>query len=173
MHKLLVVSLLAAALVAAGCGTKTVSDTGANGQTTTRTVPNVHFAKTKFLLHAGLAFGAFHRYIEKPLRNGSFKSGAPGQKKAIAKAAAAGLFIYHELKQARDAALSSDLLRRQVVNRLDAAINKIKSLASSLKSGAISPGDIVGASGALGALKSAAGTAGADIKDAPGPIPGL
>ena len=73
----------------AGCGTKTVTQTGANGAVTTRTVPNVHFAKTKFVLHMGLAFGAFHRYVYKPWKSGSFSSGAKGRVKAILKAGTA------------------------------------------------------------------------------------
>jgi len=36
--------------------------------------PHVHLAKTKFVLHAGLAFGAFHRYIYEPFRSGAFTS---------------------------------------------------------------------------------------------------
>src|SRR4051794_37286198 len=92
---------LGAGLVA-GCGdkTKTVTEKGANGQITTRTVANVHFAKTKFLLHSALAFGAFHRYIYKPLRAHGFSSGAPKRKRTIFKAGLAAVFIVHELKQA-------------------------------------------------------------------------
>ena len=55
-----VVFVLAASTVAAaGCGssTKTISQTGASGEVTTKTVPNIHFAKTKFVLHMGLASG--------------------------------------------------------------------------------------------------------------------
>ena len=33
------------------------------------------FAKTKFVLHAGLAFGAFHRYLYKPYKNHAFSKG--------------------------------------------------------------------------------------------------
>ncbi|MEV7908560.1 hypothetical protein AB0P04_43915, partial [Streptomyces anulatus] len=33
------------------------------------------FAKIRFALHAGLALGAFHRYIYKPLRSGGFMAG--------------------------------------------------------------------------------------------------
>jgi hypothetical protein len=78
--------LLVGTLALAGCGnaTKTVSSTGPNGQATTQTVPNVHFAKTKFVLHAGLAFGAIHRYIYKPLRAGALRSGTPGRVKVLA-----------------------------------------------------------------------------------------
>lgn len=170
MRRLLTLILIAGLLVgAAGCGTKTVTDTGPNGQVTTRTVPKVAFAKTKFLLHTGLAFGAFHRYILKPLKAGTFKSGADGRTKAFVKAAAAALFAYHELNQAHDAALSSDLLRRKVVNPLESVIAKIKGLPAALKGGDAK--DILGASGGLDALKSAAGGAGANITDRNAPIP--
>ena len=74
LRRIAIVVLLAGTLAFAGCGSamKTVSSTAANGQVTTQTVPNVHFAKTKFVLHAGLAFGAVHRYIYKPYRSGGF-----------------------------------------------------------------------------------------------------
>ena len=84
--------LLPAALLASGCGkdTKTVTATNASGQTTTRTVPDVKFAKTKFVLHTGLAIGAFRRYIYKPWKAGTLKQGADGRTAALVKAAAAG-----------------------------------------------------------------------------------
>lgn len=170
-RSILVVLLAVSVLAAAGCGSKTVTDTGPNGQTTTRSVPNVHFPKTKFLLHAGLAFGAFHRYIQKPLRAGTFRSGAPGRKKAFVKAAAAALFAYHELKKARDAAESSDILRRKVVNPIDGVLAKIQGLGSSLKSGSASSSDITGAAGSLDSLKSTAAGAGAKIQDRSAPVP--
>src|SRR5579862_4715383 len=55
-----VVALACAALAGTGCGSskKTITETNAAGVVTTKTVPNVHFAKTKFVLHMGLAFGA-------------------------------------------------------------------------------------------------------------------
>lgn len=158
--------LLVGTLIFAGCGssTKTVSNTGANGQVTTQTVPNVHFAKTKFLLHSGLAFGAFHRYIYKPLRAGALRSGAPGRVKVLLKGAAATIFIVHELRLAHDDALSSDLLR-PLANKISAVGNKIGGLAGSLKNGSINPADILSASGAADALSSASGGLGAGIKD--------
>ena len=61
--------LLVGALGLTGCGTKTVTNTGANGQSTTQTVPNVHFAKTKFVLHMGLAFGAILMLAQLPVPN--------------------------------------------------------------------------------------------------------
>src|ERR1700761_1772165 len=49
------------------------------------------FAKTKFTAHAALGFGAFHRYIYKPYRAGTFRSGAHGRLTTFAKAALAAL----------------------------------------------------------------------------------
>src|SRR6266851_1092836 len=99
MQRLITVSvvliLAVAALSSSGCGssTKTISQTGANGVVTTRTVPSIRFAKTKFAIHAGLAFGAFHRYIYLPLRAGVLRSGASGRVKTLLKAATAAVFI--------------------------------------------------------------------------------
>jgi hypothetical protein len=156
--------LLAGALGLTGCGTKTVTNTGANGQATTQTVPNVHFAKTKFVLHMGLAFGAIHRYIYKPLRNGALRSGAPGRVKVLLKGAAAATFAVHELKIAREDALASDLLR-PLVNKMDALRTKLTGLVSKLKNGSVNPAAILSSSGAANALGSASSGLGVGIKD--------
>jgi len=158
--------VLAIAAFAAGCGssTKTVSETTANGQVTTQTVPNVHFAKTKFVIHVGLAFGAFHRYIYKPLKAGAFKSGAPGRVKALVKAAAAAIFAVHELKVAHEDALSDSHLR-PIASKVDALGSKLGSLGSALKGGSLNPADILGSAGAVDALGAASGGLGAAIKE--------
>src|SRR5215472_5345536 len=36
-----------------------------------------HLAKTRFLLHAGLAIGAFRHFVYVPFKAGKFSSGAP------------------------------------------------------------------------------------------------
>jgi hypothetical protein len=149
---------------AAGCGTKTVTQTGTNGAVTTKTVPNVHFAKTKFVLHMGLAFGAFHRYIYKPLKSGAFSSGARGRIKAILKAGTAALFAAHELKTARDDALSDDHLR-PLAEKVEALLNRLTSLGSSLKSGSLDPTALLGAAGAVSSLGAASSGVGAAIKE--------
>ncbi len=161
-----VLLVVAIALAAAGCGssTKTVAETGSNGQVTTQTVPNVHFAKTKFVLHIGLAFGAFHRYIYKPLKAGAFKSGASGRVKALLKAAAAAVFAVHELKVAHEDALSDSHLR-PIANKIDALGSKLGSLGAALKGGSLNPADILGSSGAVDALGAASGALGVGIKD--------
>ncbi len=169
----LVITALGASAVGCGDDTKVVTDTLPNGKVTTQTVPDVHFAKTKFLLHSGLAFGAFHRYIYKPFRAGKFRSGADGRRTALVKAGVAGLFAAHELKVARDDALASDTLRRHVVRPMDALLARLGPLANALKGGTFDPTAITGAAGALSALSSGASQAGADIKDRSAPIPGV
>jgi hypothetical protein len=171
---LVLVVICALSVAGLGCGndTKTVTDTLPNGQVTTQTVPDIHFAKTKFLLHSGLAFGAFHRYIYKPFKAGKFASGADGRRTALIKAGVAGLFAAHELKVARQDALASDTLRRHLIRPLDALVAKLGPLASSLKGGTFDPASITGAAGALSALSSAASQSGAEIKDHNAPLPG-
>ena len=156
--------LLVSTLVLAGCGTKTVSSTGANGQVTTQTVPNVHFAKTKFVLHMGLAFGAIHRYIYKPVRNGALRRGAPGRVRVLLKGAAAAVFAIHELKIARGDALSSNLLR-PLANKIDGLGSKLSGLVSGLKTGSVPPAAILSSSAAANALGSASSRLGVGIKD--------
>jgi hypothetical protein len=172
LRRIAALVLLAGTLALAGCGTatKAVSSTGANGQVTTQTVPNVHFAKTKFVLHAGLAFGAFHRYIYKPLRAGALNSGARGRIKVLLKGAAAAIFAVHELRLAHDDALSSDLLR-PLTNKVDGLSSKLTGLVGGLKNGSINPAAILSASGATDALGSASSGLGVGIKDISSALP--
>lgn len=152
------------ATAASGCGSKTVTITGAGGQVTTRTVPDIHFAKTKFALHMGLAFGAFHRYISKPLRTGAFGAGSPHRVRAIVKAGTAALFAVHELRMAREDALADDRLR-PLAERVERLLHDLTHLGSALKRGSLDPGAIVSSAGAVTALGSASGALGATIKE--------
>lgn len=149
------------AFAASGCGSaKTTTTTNAAGQ---RVITcTIRFAKTKFLLHAGIASGAFYRYIYKPYRSGAFKKNAPGRSKALTKAAASGLVVVHELKvAARDARCDGPALRK-LAGPISAALDAVTSLK------ALAGGGGLGAIGTAGAafeqlrMKSAA--AGAVIK---------
>lgn len=151
--------LLLAAL--AGCGKTTTTTTNASGQVVTTC--HISFAKTKFLLHAGLAAGAFHRYIYKPYRAGAFKKGAPGQKKALAKALASAVFTYHELKVADGDARCDGSVLRQLANPISAALSAISSFRSVLGAGNL--GGVGGAAAALDGLVAKAGQHGVQIKD--------
>jgi hypothetical protein len=157
---LLAVLLAALGLVAGGCGgAKTTTSTNAQGQTVVSC--QISFARTKFLLHTGIAAGAFYRYIYNPWRAGAFKQGAPGRKKALAKAAASGLVVVHELRTAaRDAQCDGPALKT-LARPMTAAVAAATTLS------ALSSGGGVGSIGAAGTafehLKSAASAAGATI----------
>jgi hypothetical protein len=102
--------LLVSVLAVAGCGSSKSSSVsaGSGGANT------VHLAKTKFVIHTGLAFGAFHRWIYKPFRAGDF-SHPFSHKLAIVKAGLAGAFVLHEIRIARVDAAHSKLLSRVVL----------------------------------------------------------
>ena len=153
-------------MAVAGCGssTKIVSSAGSNGQVTTQTVPDVHFAKTKFVLHTGLAFGAIHRYIYKPLRAGALRAGAPGRIRVLLKGAVAAVFAVHELRLAHDDALSSDLLR-PLANKIDDLGRKLSRLVGGLKDGSVNPAAVLSSSASADALGSASSGLGAGITD--------
>jgi hypothetical protein len=154
--------LLAIVLVLSACGGgSTTTATNAAGQTVVTC--HVGFAKTKFALHAGLAFGAFHRYILKPYRAGAFKKNAPGRKKALVKAGASGLFAFHELKVAdRDARCDGPALRK-LGSPLTSALSALSSLKTALTAGNL--GGIVGGAALLDGLASRASQNGVTVKD--------
>ncbi len=127
----------------------------------------MRFAKTKFVLHAGLAFGAFHRYIYKPLRAGVF--GKPlSHKKALAKAALATVFTIHELKVAYAAAQSSPLLTK-LTSPITALQTKISALTAGFKSGHYDKAQINSAQSDVTNITSQSGGLGAKVKDLPVP----
>jgi hypothetical protein len=144
------------ALGLAGCGSS--SSSGGGGA-----APHVHFAKTKFVLHAGLAFGAFHRYIYKPFRSGGFTPPLH-HKAAILKAGVAALFVYHEVKIALVDARSSPLLSK-VVSPLTALQSKLNGLRQSLSAGRLDSGAINTANSTVSSIGSQSAHSGAPIRE--------
>ena len=117
----------------------------------------------KFVLHAGLAFGAFHRYIYKPFKAGTFTRGSFFKHKlALLKAGLAGLFAYHELKLAIADARASPTLSK-LIAPVNAVAAELSALGSSLKNGHLDPSSIESANGDLTSLASQAKHAGASI----------
>lgn len=175
MTRVLVALLAVLALVASGCGddTKAVTDKDSSGNEVVRTVPDVKFAKTKFVLHAGLGAGAVKRYIVDPYQEGQFKKGADKRKRTIVKAAIAGAFAVREFKLARNAALSSDVLRKRLVGPLDKMIDQLGSATDVFKGGSFNPTAIIGAAGTLATLKQLADGDGAGFAEKFIPIPGI
>ena len=137
--------------------------TGCGSSSSGGGTPHVHFAKTKFLLHAGLAFGAFHRYIYKPYKAGDFTPPS-SHKLAIVKAGAAGLFAYHEVKIALVDAQSSSTLSK-LVSPLTAVEAKLRSLGSGLHSGKLDGAGITDANSAVSSLGAKSASSGTSIKD--------
>jgi len=108
--------LLVSALVVAGCGGKSniSSSPSPGGPAVSTPAGKTSFAKTKFVLHSGLAFGVFHRWIYKPFKKGTFNHPL-SHKLAFTKGLLAAGFVLHEVKLARNDARSSRFLSRVVL----------------------------------------------------------
>jgi hypothetical protein len=100
--------LLVSVLAVAGCGSTHSSAPASGGGST------VHFAKTKFVIHAGLAFGVFHRWIYKPFKRGDFNHPL-SHKLTLAKALVAAGVVIHEVRLASADAGHSRLLSNVVL----------------------------------------------------------
>jgi hypothetical protein len=158
--------LCTVALAVAGCGSSSSSPTSsaaAASATTASTTTTTHLAKTKFVLHAGLAFGAFHRWIYKPAKAGEL-SHPLEHKLTTIKAAIAAAFVYHELKLALADAQADPTLSKLVAPITDLQ-NKLHSLAGSVKSGGASTANVDGLDGTVSQIKSQAAAAGQPITE--------
>ncbi len=152
-----------------GCGSSNSTSSGASGAsgassaTTTSGSSSVHFAKTKFVLHAGLAFGAFHRWIYKPLKAGELAHPLT-HKLTVVKAALAAGFVVHELKIAlRDA--QADPTLSKLVAPITEVQNKLSGAASSIRSGHPDTSLLEGVNGTIGSIHSQAAAAGQSITE--------
>ncbi len=181
--KRLIAVLLVGMTFVAGCGNSSSSSNGASGggstaaQSTSSTpqsassasgADKTHFAKTKFVLHVGLAFGAFHRYIYKPFKAGSFRGGLLHSKAATLKAALAAAFAIHETRVALNDARSSAVLSK-VLSPLLALQTKLTSLRGGLRSGRADPAAIQSANSDAASAGAASKSAGQPVTDQPTP----
>lgn len=157
---LALVLALAGALAVAGCGSKSSSSSSAAAGTSAQQISH---AKTKFVLHAGLAFGAFHRWIYKPARAGDF-SHPFLHKLTVVKAGLAGLFVYHELKLALQDARANRTLSK-LVAPITALDNKMHSLAASIQGGHPDTNAITQSNGSINSLNQQASQAGQPVTD--------
>lgn len=154
----MVLACLAAAGVA-GCGSSKSSSSPSVASTTRTT----RLAKTKFVLHAALGFGAFHHYIYEPARAGDLTHPL-SHKLTVAKAGLAALFTYHELKLAAQDVRSSALLSK-LFAPISIAATKIKNLGSSIKGGHASASNVEGINSSLTSIKSTAASNGQGFSD--------
>jgi hypothetical protein len=157
-----------AALVVAGCGSSSSSSSAATPAVSTPAATKTgttHFAKTKFVLHVGLAGFAFHHWIYNPFKAGAF--GKPfSHKVALLKAAFASLFIYHELKLAAQDVKSSKILSA-LFSPITLLAAKISALRSQLIGGKFSAADINGVQTAGGGIVATAAAKGYPAPDIP------
>jgi hypothetical protein len=137
-----------------------VSDSGPF-DATCPTSNTTDFAKSKFVLHTGLAFGAFHRWIYRPYQAGGFSSGASGRVMSFVKAGAAALFVKHEVRLALDDAKASPLLCHAISAPLANIGNSLSGAVDRLKGG--DPSGLDGVNSNIGSVENSAGANGAAI----------
>lgn len=155
-----------AGLVAAACG-QGPNSTAAAPSASASAVPGtgcqqvgtVPFDKTKFVFHAGLAFGAFHHFIYNP-----YKAGTLHGVVALTKAGLAGLFTVHELKLAKADAESSPTLCH-LVAPFDQASTALNDSINSIKSGKASGQDLDGLNNDINGVQNGAAADGVPAPD--------
>jgi hypothetical protein len=129
------------------------------------TKPTRKFAKTRFVVNAGLAAGAFKRYIYTPYRNNAFKAGAPDQKKAIIKAGVAGVFVLDQLRRAKNNVMADPTLCKALAGPITKLSALTKTMVDKLKKGQFDPSDIGSVSSGIEGFRKTATGAGAGFKD--------
>jgi hypothetical protein len=148
--RLLVLVLLLPLLLVGGCGPNSASSaagdsvpadptgTSSDAQPIDASCPTsntIAFAKTKFVLHSGLAFGAFHRYLYKPYQAGTFQKGASGRIAAFVKGGLAALFVKREIRLASEDVKANPTLCKAIAAPLAKIGDSVQSALDKLKSG--------------------------------------
>jgi hypothetical protein len=175
------VAALAAAAVLSGCGSSpgaatTRSRSAPSGGVAAASsaapsegsgcaqVGSVKFDKSKFVLHAGLAFGAFHHFIYQPAKAHNLHGVL-----TLGKAALATGFTVHELKLAKADAESSPTLCK-LVAPFDRAATALTADTDKIKHGNVSSTDLEPVQSDLASAQAqakAGGTPAPDIVPSP------
>jgi hypothetical protein len=165
-------------LLLVGCGPKGGTQTGAqadpadpagtsaDAQPVDGSCPSsntIAFAKTKFVLHSGLAFGVFHRYLYKPYKAGTFAKGADGRITAIVKGGLAALFVKREIRLASEDVKANPTLCKAIAAPLAKIGNGVKDAFDKLKGG--DPSGIEDANSAITNIESTSGKDGVAITE--------
>ncbi len=120
-----------------------------------------HFRTPKFLLHAGLGFGAFHTFIWAPAHDGKFAT-SPS---AVSEAAAAATFAASQLKQAAGYARRNPA-ERSLFPALTVVADKVEALRATIVGPTSSLAAIEAVNQSLGRINQAATAGGHHISDA-------
>lgn len=189
--KMLLLTLFMGVLVLAGCGKSSTATgnsvsssssssvagagaaaAGASGSPATPTTGGAatcpasnttNFAKSKFVLHVGLAAGTFHRYLYKPFKAGTFHKGASGRVSGLIKGGATALFDEHEIRLAIADVKASPALCKVLIAPLSAAADKFGAMKSKLTGGDTSSLD--NANSSLSSISSTSAKDGAPITE--------
>ena len=87
------------------------------------------------MLHSGLAFGAFHRYLYKPYKAGTFKKGAKGRITGFVKGGLAALFIKREVRLASEDVKANPTLCKAIAAPLKKIGDSVQASFDKLKKG--------------------------------------
>jgi hypothetical protein len=147
---------LALALAAAGCGSST-SGSGSSGSGQTRTIGLVH-GVVGFAAHAGLAFGDFKLFIYNPYRQHELGLSHPFND---AKALAAALFAYHEVKEA-----AADIRDNRTLSHLFAPLTALAGSFALLRHDITSGSGISAVNAKISSLLAQAAGAGVPVRAA-------
>lgn len=172
----LLLPLIAAVVLLAGCGGDDTTTAGAPGVSGSPTAsssaepaaacPSENtrtFAKTRFVADLGGAAFLTKRYIYSPYREGSFQKGAKGRTVAVVKAGVAAATSVKLLKNARDNAQANPTLCRTLAAPLSAAIASLGGVTAALASGDLTSLGSLGA--ALDSLRGLASQQGVDVPE--------
>ena len=175
-HKFVMLGLLAALLFAVVSPSLAGRTSAAAPAAPAATSSQTHAAildKTRFLLHAGAGFYAFHHFVWARYKNGGFSASDPHRKGNIVKAALALLFAYHEFKVAYGIAYKSNSKTLHALiaplNRLGGAVNTVY---TRLKGGQYSDADIQSLNNNVNSFGRLSASDGYTIKDRAVPVPG-
>jgi hypothetical protein len=129
--------------------------------------------KTRFLLHMGAAYYAFHHFVYARYKSGGFASGASHRTSNMVKAGIALLFSVHELKVAYGIANGSNSkLLHALVSPINALVSKASGEATKLKGGNFSTSDLNTLNSSYTGVSTQANTNGYGFKDVTVPVPG-
>ncbi|KIU18902.1 hypothetical protein [Mycolicibacterium llatzerense] len=179
--RLIAVLVIPVVLLVGGCGHK---QEAAQGNTTSDSIPadpsgdagdaapisqacpaqaTTSFAKTKFVAHSGLAFGAFHRWLWKPFQAGTFKKGADGRIKAFIKGGLSALFVKREVRLAATDVQADPTLCKAIIAPLDKLGDTVQAAFDKLKGGDAS--GITDLNASIGSIESISQKDGVPIQE--------
>ncbi len=185
--KLVVLTVVLGALVLVGCGKSTATSAGSSSAGVTSSIPvagggartsasgpttsaggcptsnTKSFAKSKFVLHVGLAAGTFHRYLYKPFKAGTFHKGASGRISGLVKGGATALFDEHEIRQAITDVKANPTLCKVLIAPLSEVADKFTAMKSKVTAGDTTSLDTVNSS--LSSISSTSAKDGAPITE--------